>query len=527
MRNLRRISQALFLLLFLFLVFATRYGGTDQIRYPVKVFLDFDPLIFLSTLLAAHAFPLTLLGSLTVILITALLGRVFCGWICPLGTLHNLMSSLRKRTGRDQERERLSRWQPLKYYLLIFLLVSSFFTLQLVGFFDPISLLIRSFALVIDPAVNLIVHPFLQLLSRSGLPILNGLSESLRNWGQQTFLSFEPPHFYQGTIIGIIFLGILALNLLESRLWCVAICPLGALLGFLSRTGLPRLKINDHCNGCEVCNRNCQTAATPYPASSWKSSECIYCWNCEDLCPVGAAQFQLLGMARPQSGLNLERRVLIGCAIGGALSLPLFRIGPSVSLTSPRLIRPPGARPETDFLRRCIRCGECMKVCPTHGLQPALLQAGAEGLWSPVLVPRIGYCEFSCTLCGQVCPTGAIERLILQKKQKVRIGLAFLDRNRCLPYSQGIQCIVCEEHCPTPKKAIWLAKGQVKDRGGRLTRVKLPRVDLDLCIGCGICEKRCPILDLAAIRVSSIGESRNPNNQLTLFSEFLFLKDRD
>jgi len=527
MRNLRRISQALFLLLFLFLVFATRYGGTDQIRYPVKVFLDFDPLIFLSTLLAAHAFPLTLLGSLTVILMTALLGRVFCGWICPLGTLHNCMSSLRKRSIRGQEGERLARWQPLKYYLLFFLLVSSLFTLQLVGFFDPISLLIRSFALFVDPTVNLIVHPFLQLLSRSGLPILNGLSESLRNWGQQTLLSFEPPRFYQATIIGIVFLGILALNLLGSRLWCVAICPLGALLGLLSRFSLPRLKIADHCNGCETCNLHCQTAASPYPLSSWKSAECIYCWNCEDLCPVGAAQFQLLRMPRESSGLNWQRRILLGSAIGGALSVPLFRIGPFAMMPSPRLIRPPGARPETDFLRRCIRCGECMKVCPTHGLQPALLQGGAEGLWSPVLIPRIGYCEFSCTLCGQVCPTGAIERLILQRKQKVRIGLAFVDRNRCLPYAQGIQCIVCEEHCPTSKKAIWLEEGGIEDRKGRLKRVKLPRVDLDLCIGCGICEKRCPVLDLPAIRVSSIGESRNPNNQLTLPSESLILKDRD
>ncbi len=527
MRKFRRISQALFLLLFLFLVFATRYGGTDQISYPVRVFLDFDPLIFLSTLFAAHAFPLALLSSLVVILITALLGRVFCGWICPLGTLHNLMSCLRKRTGRNQEGERLWRWQPLKYYLLVFLLVSSLFTLQLVGFFDPMSLLIRSFALFIDPAVNLIFHPFLQLLSSSGLPILNGLSESLRNWGQQTFLSFEPPHFYQATIIGIVFLGILTLNLLGSRFWCVAICPLGALLGLLSRTGLARLKINDHCNGCEVCNRTCQTAASPYPASSWKSAECIYCWNCRDLCPVGAAQFQFLGMARPPSGLNLDRRILLGSAIGGLLSLPLFRIGPFAMAPSPRLIRPPGARPETDFLRRCIRCGECMKVCPTHGLQPALLQGGAEGLWSPILIPRIGYCEFSCTLCGQVCPTGAIERLILQRKQKVRIGLAFVDRNRCLPYAQGIQCIVCEEHCPTPKKAIWLQEGQIKDRGGKFRRVKLPQVDLDLCIGCGICEKRCPILDLPAIRVSSIGELRNPNNQLILSSASLAAKDRD
>ena len=519
MRNLRRLSQTLFLLLFLFLVFATRYGGTDQIRYPVKVFLDFDPLILLSTLLAAHALPRDLLWSLTIVLVTALLGRVFCGWICPLGTLHQLMGKLRQRSSWVEQEKRLSRWQPLKYYLLIALLASSLLTLQPVGFFDPLSLLIRSFAVFIDPLLNLIGHGLLGALSRTGLPFLERAADSLRALGLESFLSFEPPHFQQAAIIGTVFLAILALNLLGNRLWCVALCPLGALLGLLSRFSLPRLKIADHCNGCQACNLHCQTAASPYPAGYWKEPECIYCWNCQDLCPEGAAQFQVLGMARPKPGLNLERRIFLGSAIGGLLTVPLLRAGPSAILPSPQLIRPPGALPERGFLQRCVRCGECMKVCPTHGLQPTLLEAGCEGLWSPILVPRLGYCEYSCTLCGQVCPTGAIQRLSPEEKQKVRIGLAFLDRNRCLPYSQGIPCIVCEEHCPTPKKAIWLEEGSVRDRGGAAKKLKLPRVDLDLCIGCGICERRCPLQDIPAIRVSCIGESRSPQNQLLLSKE--------
>jgi len=219
--------------------------------------------------------------------------------------------------------------------------------------------------------------------------------------------------------------------------------------------------------------------------------------------------------------------MLLTSALGGALMVPLVRAGSFAALPSPHLIRPPGAVPEKEFLRRCIRCGECMKVCPTHGLQPALLQGGWEGLWSPVLIPRIGYCEYSCTLCSQVCPTGAIHRLPLSEKQKVCIGLAFVDKDRCLPYDQGIPCIVCEEHCPTPKKAIWLEKGSARDRRGNLKRIQLPRVDFDLCIGCGICEKRCPVLDLPAIRVSCIGESRSPQNQLLLSPGALMEKDRD
>lgn len=157
-----------------------------------------------------------------------------------------------------------------------------------------------------------------------------------------------------------------------------------------------------------------------------------------------------------------------------------------------------------------------MKVCLTNGLQPTLFEAGIEGVWSPVLVSRVGYCQYYCTLCGQVCPSGAIRRLSQGEKEKTKIGLAFIDETRCLPYAHGIPCIVCEEHCPTPKKAIWFEEAVVIDRNDRKRRVKQPRVDIDLCIGCGICEYKCPVIDQPAIYVTSIGESRSEQNRLTI-----------
>jgi formate hydrogenlyase subunit 6/NADH:ubiquinone oxidoreductase subunit I len=157
-----------------------------------------------------------------------------------------------------------------------------------------------------------------------------------------------------------------------------------------------------------------------------------------------------------------------------------------------------------------------MKVCITNGLQLTFLEAGLEGIWSPLLVPRVGYCEYRCTLCGQVCPTGAIKRLDLAEKATVKIGLAMIDKSRCLPYAHATQCIVCEEVCPTPQKAIWFEKAQVKTRDGKELTVKQPRIDLDLCIGCGICEAKCPVLGEPAIYVSSIGETRSTDNQLLL-----------
>jgi len=253
----------------------------------------------------------------------------------------------------------------------------------------------------------------------------------------------------------------------------------------------------------------------------WKPSECLVCYCCEGKCEEGLTgfRFRLPWKRERISGIDLERRHLLTTAGLGVLTVPLLRINPARALPSERLVRPPGAVDEKRFLERCIRCGECMKVCLTNGLQPTLFEAGLEGIWTPVLVSRLGYCEYYCTLCGQVCPTGAIEELDTEKKVKVRIGLAFIDKNRCLPYALDKPCIVCEEVCPTPKKAIWFRNQKIVDREGRERVLKQPVVDPDLCIGCGICENKCPIVDKPAIVVTSIGESRSKTNQLPLFPD--------
>jgi ferredoxin len=200
------------------------------------------------------------------------------------------------------------------------------------------------------------------------------------------------------------------------------------------------------------------------------------------------------------------------------ISVPLLRVTPlsSRNILTPRLIRPPGALEEKEFLKRCVKCGECMKVCLTNGLQPTFLEAGFEGIWSPMLVPKIGYCEYRCTLCGQVCPTGAIKEVPLKDKINIKIGLAMIDKNRCLPYAHAIPCIVCEEVCPTLKKAVWFENNRVIDREGREKIIQQPRVDLELCIGCGICETKCPVKSQPAIYVTSVGESRSEENRLLL-----------
>jgi formate hydrogenlyase subunit 6/NADH:ubiquinone oxidoreductase subunit I len=142
-----------------------------------------------------------------------------------------------------------------------------------------------------------------------------------------------------------------------------------------------------------------------------------------------------------------------------------------------------------------------MKVCPTNALQPTGLESGWEGLFAPRVVPRIGQCEYNCALCGEVCPTGAIRRLTEKEKHEVVIGKAQFDKNRCLPYARGEPCIVCEEHCPVPDKAIKIREVEVTNVRGEKVKIQEPHVEVELCVGCGICETKCPIHGAAGIRV--------------------------
>jgi formate hydrogenlyase subunit 6/NADH:ubiquinone oxidoreductase subunit I len=159
-----------------------------------------------------------------------------------------------------------------------------------------------------------------------------------------------------------------------------------------------------------------------------------------------------------------------------------------------------------------------MKVCPTNVINPTLAEAGMAGFWTPHLIMIQGYCEYTCTLCGSVCPTGAIKEISVKEKieRPVIIGSAYVDRGRCLPWSGNAPCIVCHEHCPTSPKAIYLRKDVVPGPNGKSLSVQLPYVDLKKCVGCGICEYKCPVKGRAAIRTIAAGESRSLKNQILL-----------
>lgn len=537
--KLRRASQIAFFCLFLLLLLRTEFrgsvhaAGSDvRLPYPVRLFFELDPLVALSNALASHALYRGLLWSLIIVIPTLFLGRFFCGWICPMGTINHFFGSLKSETKHGKqlvESNRYKRWQTSKYYILFAVLIAAVMGTGLVGWFDPFSVLVRSLGLSILPATNYALNASFQALERCQFAPIHVAGTLLHGAFAATVLNFRQPHFRQGIFLGFIFIFILFLNLRVTRFWCRAICPLGALLGITSRWSVFGLQKNsDSCNDCNRCLMHCQGGDDPVGHAKWHRTECLMCLNCVASCPEHSLEFKFFPDTLAIEGPNLQRRKALTGLAAGVAAVPLLRSTTGYAADrNERLLRPPGSLDESDFLQRCIRCGECMKVCPNNALHPALAEAGPEGMWTPVVVPHIGYCEPSCVLCSQVCPTGAIWEITPKEKgwsggtaskgnKPVRLGLAFYDMGRCLPWGMGIPCIVCEEWCPTSPKAIYLQIGQFVDANGNTKTLKQPRVNPQQCVGCGCCEHACVLPDRPAIYVTSVGESRSRTNQLLL-----------
>ena len=507
----RRISQIFFFLLFLWFCIVSTLGEQWwQLRgWPVGWLIQLDPLVGLGTLLATGTLYAGLLWGLLTIVLTILLGRFFCGWLCPFGTLHQAvgwLANLGRRASWRIAANRYRRGQGIKYALLVFLLGAA--AGDLISRLLGVPIQSPYLAAAIVAALLLLGAGRLRLRTITGVRWVTGVATVTIGWvvmslftdssrmlaaSLQTGLLDPIPLFYRsvnltllplvdgrlislssasrlypGTVaIGAIFWAAVFLNLAVPRFYCRFVCPLGALFGVLGKNALWRVgQKADGCTACGDCDRYCEGGCEP--SAVIRTPECVLCINCLADCRHDVMGYHLDASAAGEVAVpDISKRELVAALAAGVTAVPLARLaGMTGEAWSPSVIRPPGSLPEEAFLKRCIKCGQCMRVCPTNVIHPAGLKAGIEGIWTPMLNFRMGTsgCQHGCIACGNLCPTAAIrpisidERLgkgSFETKGPMRIGMAFVDRGRCLPWAMDRPCIVCQENCPVSPKAIF------------------------------------------------------------------------
>ena len=548
--RIRRSVQVITFGLFVLFFFLTTVGSQHLGWVPKNLFMLLDFLNTLKNGLASHHWAIYAIGpGLFILLLTLWGGRIFCGWICPLGTAIDIGDRLLYRKGRlfyNKKRSDTRRYRNWKYIYLLVGLGAIVFGVDILTFGDPLSLITRTFTFCIYAPIAYVWNGLLNMADQVGLS-----RGAYRAFGWETN-HWHIPHmvYFNAVPVLLIFIGILALSAYQERFWCRNLCPYGGLLALISRVSWLRhyIKMEGciHCKKCELqsrmgCYENLGREAKDAPEHN--IAECIQCFRCETICPTDVIQIQAkvpaaikerLALARKgeaprperQEEIDLgRRRVLASLGAGviwGATARGAADNYQGVMRRYPRnnkAMRPPGALPEKEFLSACTRCAEFMKVCPTNALQPALLETGPEGIWTPVLVPSVGPCAEKCTACGDVCPTHAIRPFSWQdKRYKIKMGLANVNHSTCIAWNGGRDCVVCAEVCPYSAvvfRDTWddsLPKDPTRpitDPGNKGRMKRVPTVDEKLCTGCGICEYHCPVLPDHSIVVYTFQEDRD------------------
>ncbi|MHC1773640.1 MAG: 4Fe-4S dicluster domain-containing protein [Flexilinea sp.] len=453
----RQFFNKLFLALFVILMLMTAVGITIPF-IPNNFFSLADPFQALMTLFSGKEPIRNYWPSLITVGLTIIFGRFWCGWVCPTGTILHLYG----KKGRRIKAQNLRR---VKYIILFVLIILALLGSLAFLWLDPITMLIQS--------VFTIIKPSSEYLSQ-------GYLDSFRFLGVFWWLAVLP------------MLCALILNFIEKRFWCRYICPLGAMLGLLSKFAPKKRHVDQKaCSICGECPKSCPVGAIDAD-NGYRSDpgECIMCLTCAHNCPSCAITFSGERIFQLGNRFDPGKREFFGTLIAGAAAVGLMTFEKrTVDAESSSVLRPPGSlrkgesAPDT-FLSLCTRCNQCVLTCPQNIIKPSILESGWSGFSTPMIEFNGGFCDPKCNRCGIVCPSGAIPHFNISEKVREKIGLAHVY------YPECTRCYLCVQTCPNQ------AFEEVTIEGKRGI---YPQVINDKCSGCGACLAVCPLFDDGAI----------------------------
>jgi ferredoxin-type protein NapF len=423
-------------------------------------------------------------GFFVILILTALFGRVYCSAICPLGILQDVVAWISKNLGLIKRYKFKKALNYLRYPVLVITVITLISgSLFLVNLLDPYSSFGRIFSDIIRPGI---------IAGNNGLA---GLLERFDHYGLYR-LNLELITWRTVLIPAITLALVVWLSLFFGRLYCNTICPVGTVLGLLSRVSLFRISMNaDTCTRCGKCSFACKSNCINVKTLQVDTSRCVACYNCISVCPEKSIQY-----ARPfnRSGnravTDTSKREFIGKTVLYVTALAGFsrtvlgqeeKERPAGKIPNKKNypVSPPGSVSLVHFKDRCTACHLCVSVCPTHVLQPSFLEYGLLGMSQPHMNYSVEYCNFECTKCGEVCPTGAILPLTVEDKKLEQTGKVNFIKEKCIVFTDNTSCGACSEHCPTQAVKMVPYKGNLT----------IPETDTEICIGCGACEFACPV----------------------------------
>ncbi|MDR3269211.1 MAG: 4Fe-4S binding protein [Tannerella sp.] len=432
---------------------------------------------------------------LALLLLTWLFGRVYCSVICPAGILQDLINRvfcIGKKKKNGVRRFRYHRpLNQLRYVLLVLttgLAVSGFLGLCL--WLDPYSNFGRIAANLFRPVV---------------ITGNNLLADGLSKMGNYSLYHVTISSVTTVSLVtaGVALCIFVVMVIFRGRFFCNTLCPVGALLSLVSRFSLFRIVfVKEACIQCRSCEYTCKAEAIHTQDMKVDMSRCVGCFNCLSSCKKGALKTRPVfrkEKATPAEGAASapnSRRAFIATGVTVAASLPLAALkakGDKPDTDRPLPVTPPGSLNLERFKDKCTACHLCVTRCPSHVLRPAGLEYGFDYLLKPHMSYLDSYCNYECVVCSEICPTRAILSVTADEKKTTQIGIARFFIDRCIVNTEETDCGACSEHCPTQAVHMIPYKGTLT----------IPRVEAEICVGCGGCESICPVRPKRAIIIEA------------------------